>query len=446
MALGDPVREFGARRDERAPARGGIEEEEVLFAARLDREQALRDPARDLRPYRRAELAPHRREVGAEEIARLERLDARAGRHAVETGDEIGERACELALEAKRLGALLAAGPDRRLAHGPSAHERGDSRDLSGAQKSLTAGEPPGHESRRDLGPGLVVERRDGAEGAPERLSIVVDGHPGSTYHATSTIDAGTPLAVHRTGAGERTIVLLHANPGDAHDYDAIVPALAERATVLAIDWPGYGASPAPADPSLATATGFARVLRRAAAALELRGADFVACSVGGRAALGLALDDPDRVRRLALVAPGGFTAHGLASRSFCRAMGVPAISSRLAGRLARRYLLTRNEITRAMIERADAISGDPARASVHASVWRSFTDPEHDLVARASAIACPVLLAWGARDPILPSHTDGARAAATIPGARFASFETGHAPFAEDPSAFLAELLPFLA
>jgi pimeloyl-ACP methyl ester carboxylesterase len=41
-------------------------------------------------------------------------------------------------------------------------------------------------------------------------------------------------------------LVLLHANPGDYQDFEAIIPALAQNYRVLAIDWPGYGLSTIP--------------------------------------------------------------------------------------------------------------------------------------------------------------------------------------------------------
>src|SRR4051794_23617836 len=55
-------------------------------------------------------------------------------------------------------------------------------------------------------------------------------------------------------------VVLLHGNPGDAQDWDAVVGTLAQRHTVIRVDWPGYGRSPCPAEP-LAGAPDLARLL-----------------------------------------------------------------------------------------------------------------------------------------------------------------------------------------
>lgn len=117
-------------------------------------------------------------------------------------------------------------------------------------------------------------------------------------------------VAVHEEGVGP-TVVLLHANPGDAKDWAAVAPTLvASGRRVLRLDWPGFGASPVPDMPGAASATMFATVLSEALPYLVPEGerATLVGNSVGGFAALTHALDKPDSVAGLVLVAPGGFT------------------------------------------------------------------------------------------------------------------------------------------
>jgi|TARA_Y100000589_G_scaffold112457_5_gene106908 pimeloyl-ACP methyl ester carboxylesterase len=40
--------------------------------------------------------------------------------------------------------------------------------------------------------------------------------------------------------------LLLHANPGDSRDFEAVSAALADYGRVIALDWPGYGRCPLP--------------------------------------------------------------------------------------------------------------------------------------------------------------------------------------------------------
>jgi pimeloyl-ACP methyl ester carboxylesterase len=82
----------------------------------------------------------------------------------------------------------------------------------------------------------------------------------------------------------------------------------------------------------------------------------------------------------------------------------------------------------------------------VNAAVWRSFLEPQHNLLEQARGISAPALVINGRHDPVIPAKTDGRNAARAIPGAKFIVLESGHAPFAEMPEEFLALLQPFLA
>ncbi len=261
----------------------------------------------------------------------------------------------------------------------------------------------------------------------------------------TMTQTSVGPVAWQSRGTG-RPLVLLSANPGDRRDWDAVIPDLARDHQVIAVDWPGHGESPAPEPPGSASAMMYARVLAELAEALGLAGAVVFGNSVGGYAAIRLALDHPARVAALVLVDPGGFTRHGVASRAFCAIKGRKWVTRRIAGQFARRYLRRRTPWTEAMIARADAERANPAQVAVDAAIWRSFTDPAHDLRGRAGAMAQPTLLVWGRHDPVLRMALDGRAARAAMPAARWVDLDTGHAPFAEDPDAFLGAVRPFLA
>jgi pimeloyl-ACP methyl ester carboxylesterase len=255
------------------------------------------------------------------------------------------------------------------------------------------------------------------------------------------------PVACHIRGAGP-AIVLLHANPGDARDFDAVVAALAESGrTVIRPDWPGYGDSPAPERP--AGAPQFAQVLGEVLTALradEPGPVVLVGNSVGGYAALAHALREPGRVAGLVLIAPGGFTRLSPLSRAVCRLMGAPAAARWLLGPLASAYTWRRTPTARAALRRAYATARDPERRAVACAVWRSFLDPEHDLRDRVAGLPVPVLLTWGRGDPVLPLLSDGRRAARLLPGARLVRFWCGHEPHAEMPGAWLTAVHAFLA
>lgn len=250
------------------------------------------------------------------------------------------------------------------------------------------------------------------------------------------------PVAVSVRGGGP-AVVLLHASPGDSRDFDAIVPALAERFTTYAVDWPGYGHSPAPPYPGAVTAMAYADILPDILSGLRLARAACVGNSVGGYAAARLAITHPASVTALVLANSGGFTQQNLLTRTVTAVMGTEPVTSALTGRLPGLYLRRRTPVVREMLARDVARRGNPAVIALEAAIWRSFNDPAHDLRARAARITAPVLLAWGTRDPIL--GRDGRRARRHLAQAQWHPLRTGHAPFAEAPGEFLAATLPFL-
>lgn len=255
-------------------------------------------------------------------------------------------------------------------------------------------------------------------------------------------LDAGI-LHVDEQGTGE-PLLLLHANPGDPRDFDAVLPALSERYRVLRVSWPGYGWSPAPEPSSAATAMLFATLLEQLVLKLDLSGLRIVGNSVGGYAAARLALSQPQRVKSLVLVSPGGFTEHSFFTRDFCRFKGREYVTRALNGFLAWRYLRHKTPVTIAMRERARREQRSPAAVAVNAALWRSFILPEHDLRALAAGMSVPVLVLGGRYDLLIPA-TESRRAAALIPGAHCIILPCGHSPFAEIPEIFLAAVLPFL-
>jgi pimeloyl-ACP methyl ester carboxylesterase len=116
------------------------------------------------------------------------------------------------------------------------------------------------------------------------------------------TVD-GVALNLLRAGAdGGAPTVLIHGASGNRRDWDAALPALAARGPVVAFDRPGHGLSgwPGPAGVRLSEQ---ARLMRVALRRLGHARAVLVGHSYGGSVALAWALDAPDSVAGLALLA-----------------------------------------------------------------------------------------------------------------------------------------------
>jgi pimeloyl-ACP methyl ester carboxylesterase len=250
---------------------------------------------------------------------------------------------------------------------------------------------------------------------------------------------------VNYTEHGQGTpLVLLHANPGDSRDFEAVIPPLSQNYRVIAIDWPGYGRSALPQRSKSVDVLLFYKVLREFLLSLALPPAFFIGNSVGGNAAARLAAESPELVRGLVLVAPGGFTPHNFVTRTFCKFQGSRCALSPY--RFASLYLKHRTPTTIAMLQRAATVQSTPECLAFNRAVWRSFAQPKNDLRQSVRNIKAPILLLFGKHDPIIPAHKDGKVAGQCIPSAQFVALPCGHVSFAEVPELFLAEVQPFLS
>ncbi|MER5396267.1 alpha/beta fold hydrolase [Streptomyces sp. NPDC002599] len=246
-------------------------------------------------------------------------------------------------------------------------------------------------------------------------------------------------------------LLLLHANPGDGRDFDAVLPALADRYRTFVVDWPGYGGSTAP-EPGRVTPEGLVEVAERVIDALrEEQGVREVAVlgnSVGGYVACRLA-EGPRAasVAALILVDPAGFTRHSALTRWFCReVMGRPARARRLVVPLARAYLgRLGTPSARETYARVRRLPHDERRLAVHCALWRGLADPDFGL-ADPAALDLPILLLWGSRDPVVPAFLDGRHAQRVLPARTLSVLlPTAHEPYNERPGLFLRHVLPFL-
>ncbi len=257
-------------------------------------------------------------------------------------------------------------------------------------------------------------------------------------------------VAVHLTGrlpGSAPGLLLLHANPGDHRDFDLIVPTLARKWAVAAVDWPGYGQSTVN-HPSMATADGLCDVATRVWDALSAHGfhdVTIIGNSVGGYAALRVAERRPDAVAGLVLVQSAGFTPLNVLTRSMFRVMSNRWFARYAVGLGARSYLGGRGG-TRAVYERAARIQKHPERLRVYRAIWRSFADPRLDLRSRAPVIPeIPVQVVWGKYDPMNPWLLNKRGIARALPHAEVAVLAARHEPFCECPELFLDTVTPFL-
>jgi len=255
-----------------------------------------------------------------------------------------------------------------------------------------------------------------------------------------------TPLAVARTGTGP-PLLLLHGLGLTRDSWDPVVPALAERFEVLAVDLPGFGGSPplpAAVEPSpAALAAAVAGLLDD----LGVEPPAVVGNSVGGWVALELAALRPEA--SLTLLSPAGLWPGGTprycrislrTSRWLSRHAG-PLLSWAVGHRWGRVLVLGQTH------GRPGRVTPDRARATIHAlgtapgyDATFAATLPRHAVAPPGPAV--PVTVAFGSRDLLLlpwqSRHVEllppGTRVRA-LPGC-------GHVPMSDDPAAVAAVIL----
>jgi pimeloyl-ACP methyl ester carboxylesterase len=246
-------------------------------------------------------------------------------------------------------------------------------------------------------------------------------------------------LAYTRTGSGE-PMVLLHGLGSWRHAWDPVLPTLAERFDVIAVDLPGFGDSeelPAGADAGPAALAGAVAGLLDD---LGLTAPHVAGNSLGGWVALELArIRHPASVTLLSPAGlwPGRIPLYCLVSLWASRWL------SRHADRLL--YRLAGHPLGRVVV--LGQTHGRPARMSpgrARATIRAMGTCPGFDATMRATTLApyragqpvsAPVTVAFGSRDLLL---TRGSRrldqlpadvAVGSMPGC-------GHVPMADSPSA----------
>lgn len=242
-------------------------------------------------------------------------------------------------------------------------------------------------------------------------------------------------------GAGP-PVLLLHAALHDRTDFAPVRDALADGRRVVAVDWPGHGESPLP--PTPLRAVQFGDLLLELADRLDLSNVVVIGNSVGGYAACRLALERPHRIAGVVLVNTGGFTPHSVFTRFFCGVMGRPAVVKAVFPVFVRAYMQARNPVDDAIVHRVVARAKTDDGARTVAALWKSFTEPGHDLRARAGQITAPVLITWGAKDLTAPERWGRATHAA-IGTSTFTALPTGHVVFASDPETWLDTVVPFV-
>ncbi|NEB01149.1 alpha/beta fold hydrolase [Streptomyces sp. SID13726] len=242
-----------------------------------------------------------------------------------------------------------------------------------------------------------------------------------------------------RVGRGE-PLLLLHGIGHHRQAWDPVVDILATERDVIAVDLPGFGASPGLPEGlayDLATTTA---VFGAFCEALELDRPHVAGNSLGGLLALELGREK--LVRSVTALSPAGFWSQAerryafgilLTMRQIARRLPLPLVE-RLSRSTAGRTMLTSTIYARPGLRSPEAVVAETlalVRATGFDETLRSgaavqFTEDVPGL---------PVTVAWGTRDMLLVPR-QGVRAKGIIPKARLVRLPgCGHCPMNDDPA-----------
>jgi len=225
-------------------------------------------------------------------------------------------------------------------------------------------------------------------------------------------------------------VVFLHGLAADVDTWRDQARRIADRYRTVRLDLRGHGQSSTPPGPwSIADLAGDVAEL---CARLSIARAHFVGHSAGGVVAVRLAIDRPDLVASLCLVATAAECNQKAANDFYLRWAGIAEAEGMLA---TLRAMGVKREVDGSSL-------GDPlgfARAS--RAIATLYPEP---LTPRLAALDCPGLVIVGDKDWI--GAGGAVKASRALRGSELVILPgLGHLPFLQDPDGFHARLVAFL-
>jgi pimeloyl-ACP methyl ester carboxylesterase len=245
-------------------------------------------------------------------------------------------------------------------------------------------------------------------------------------------------IATLRAGSGD-PVILLHGLGATKASFLPTVAALAGHFSVTAIDLPGFGDSAMPVGAPY-DARYFARSVVGLLDALGIERAHLVGNSMGGRVALETGFEYPDRVERLALLAP---SLAWLRERKWAPLLRAVRPELGLVQPAPRAVV---ERIARAMVPGGSdgwsAVGVDEflrayltprGRAAFYAAARNIYLEDPETFWTRLKELQGDALFVWGREDRIVPigfaRHVRDA-----LPAAKHLELDCGHVPQLEAP------------
>lgn len=259
-----------------------------------------------------------------------------------------------------------------------------------------------------------------------------------------------TPYLEAGTAPASEAVVFVHGNPGSGEDWRDLMAAAGGFARALAPDMPGFGKADKPEDFEY-TVQGYARHLGTFLHRMGTSRVHLVLHDFAGPWGLAWAASQPDKLASLVLINTGvlrDYRWHYLARIWRTPVLGeiFQATATRQGFRLLLRHGNPRG-LPRAFVDRMyDDYDARTRRAVLR--LYRATSRPGRDAALLHRALQSrpiPALVVWGRHDPYIPAAYAMAQRE-TFPDAEVVILDdSGHWPFADNPEAVAAAVLPWL-
>lgn len=278
-------------------------------------------------------------------------------------------------------------------------------------------------------------------------LSFHAKPPPGAPNDATFQKVDDVQLRYRDRGKGS-PIVLIHGFSASSNTWEPIIPELAENRRVIAPDLKGFGWSGRPEGDYSPEAQ--AELVFELLDDLEVDEFDLVAHSWGSSIALQMALEAPERIRKVALYDAYVYAEQLNTFFHWIRADGLGEVlwsafyDQRLPEKTALSYYDDETYVTQELVEefRESVHRPGAQRAALAAARGQRY----EDIQARYGTIEHPVLLMWGREDRVTPLRY-GERLLRQLPNARLEVYaRCGHFPMVEASDSSTRDLKQFLA
>lgn len=255
-----------------------------------------------------------------------------------------------------------------------------------------------------------------------------------------------------RTGSGE-PLVLVHGFSGVPLLWRPIVGDLEGSFDMLAVALAGHVGGPSLPAGTPASVDALVEVIEREMDAAGFETAHIAGNSLGGWIALELA--NRGRARSVVALSPAGGWESGSREERRLQSLFTRSRSMAARGLPYMKHLLGRPRLRRMVLSgamaRADRLDPASALAIVEGTVRCEIYFDLMDATLRDGPprsferISCPVLLAWGTKDSILPAKLYSQRMRNLLPSAHWMDLPgLGHLPMGDDPQLIARTIADF--